>query len=80
MTFLPKKCEECNGSGWVRVASTWDEGDVVPDLCPDCDGSGWLRVASSWDEGDVVPDRCWECGGTGEYSDEQDAEEQRQSV
>ncbi len=55
MTFLPKKCEECNGSGWVRVASSWDEGDVVPD-------------------------RCWECHGTGEYSDEQDAEEQGQSV
>ena len=48
--------------------------------CQNCDGSGWVRVASSWDEGDVVPDRCWECDGTGEYSDEQDAEEQRQSV
>lgn len=48
--------------------------------CQNCDGSGWVRVASSWDEGDVVPDRCWECDGTGEYYDEQDAEEQRQSV
>ena len=48
--------------------------------CHECNGSGWVRVASTWDEGDVVPDRCWECGGTGEYSDEQDAEEQRQPI
>ena len=44
MTFSQKKCHECNGSGWVRVASSWDEGDVVPDRCWECDGTGEYRV------------------------------------
>ena len=55
MSFLPKKCEECNGSGWVRVASSWDEGDVVPDLCPDCDGTGefYLQRPEFFQEADT---------------------------
>jgi hypothetical protein len=28
----------------VRVASSWDEGDVVPDRCWECDGTGEYRV------------------------------------
>jgi len=55
MTFLPKKCEPCNGSGWVRVASSWDYGDVVPDLCPDCDGTGefYLQRPEYFQEADT---------------------------
>lgn len=55
MTFLPKKCHKCDGSGWVRVASTWDEGDVVPDICWECDGSGefYLQEKEYFSEGDI---------------------------
>ena len=28
----------------MRVASSWDEGDVVPDRCWECDGTGEYRV------------------------------------
>lgn len=55
MTFLPKKCQDCDGSGWVRVASTWDEGDVVPEICWVCDGSGefYLQEKEYFSEGDI---------------------------
>ena len=44
MTFLTRRCQTCDGSGWVRVASHWDEGDVVPDRCWECDGTGEYRI------------------------------------
>tara|TARA_R100000773_G_C4129675_1_gene61122 strand:+ start:324 stop:506 length:183 start_codon:yes stop_codon:yes gene_type:complete len=53
MTFLPKKCEECNGSGWVRVASNWDEGDVVPDICWECNGTGDYQEPEPFSETDI---------------------------
>jgi hypothetical protein len=39
----------------VRVASSWDEGDVVPDLCPDCDGTGefYLQRPEFFQEADI---------------------------
>ena len=53
MTFLPKKCEECNGSGWVRVASSWDEGDVVPDICWECNGTGDYQESEPFSDADI---------------------------
>ncbi|QDP50968.1 MAG: hypothetical protein Tp136DCM211861_13 [Prokaryotic dsDNA virus sp.] len=53
MTSSPKKCQDCNGSGWVRVASSWDEGDVVPDLCWECNGSGKHQEPEAFDECDI---------------------------
>ncbi len=43
MTSSQKKCHKCNGSGWVRVPSSFDYGDVVPDICWRCDGTGKAR-------------------------------------
>jgi len=53
MTSTKKKCSNCDGSGWVRVASSWDEGDVVPDLCWECDGSGKHQEHEAFDECDI---------------------------
>lgn len=53
MTFLPKKCHKCDGSGWVRVASTWDEGDVVPEICWECDGTGDYQEPEPFSDADI---------------------------
>ena len=53
MTSTKKKCSNCDGSGWVRVASSWDEGDVVPDLCWECDGSGKHQQPEAFYECDI---------------------------
>ena len=53
MTSSQKKCHECNGTGWVRVASTWDEGDVVPDRCWECDGTGEYQEPEPFFETDI---------------------------
>ena len=53
MTSSPKKCQDCDGSGWVRVPSTWDEGDVVPDICWVCDGTGDYQEPEPFSDADI---------------------------
>ena len=55
MTFLPKKCETCDGSGWIRRDCNFDAGETVPDLCYDCDGNGefYLQKREYFAEGDI---------------------------
>ena len=53
MTFLTRPCQNCDGSGWVRVASSWDEGDVVPDRCWECDGTGDYQEPEPFSETDI---------------------------
>ena len=53
MTSSQKKCHECNGSGWVRVRSNWDEGAVVPEICWECDGTGDYQEPEPFSETDI---------------------------
>lgn len=53
MTFSTKQCQNCDGSGWVRVASIWDEGDVVPDICWECNGTGKHQEFEPFSDADI---------------------------
>ena len=53
MTSFNKECQDCDGSGWVRVASSWDEGDVVPDICWECGGTGEYQEPEPFSETDI---------------------------